>query len=144
MLHKLHGHCLPALLVLLPQLVIAASEDRSVEIIEDAQDAVEARGQEGQWVPIPVANPTLGTGIQAVLMYLHPKKAEDIPNTTSGIAAMYTSTDSWFVGAFSKYYDTLVAVFTETTFLLFGQCFLLTGLCSLYNSDLNRINFNRA
>jgi len=104
MLHKLHGHCLLALLVLLPQLVIAASEDRSVEIIEDAQDAVEARGQEGQWVPIPVANPTLGTGIQAVLMYLHPKKAEDIPNTTSGIAAMYTSTDSWFVGAFHDDY----------------------------------------
>ena len=75
MMYKLHSHCLPALLVLLPQLVIAASEDRSVEIIEDAQDAVEARGQEGQWVPIPVANPTLGTGIQAVLMYLHPKKS---------------------------------------------------------------------
>jgi len=29
------------------------------------------------------------------------------------------------VGAFSKYYDTLVAVFTETTFLLFGQYFSL-------------------
>jgi outer membrane protein assembly factor BamA len=60
--------------------------------------------KQGAWlpVPIPVSNPTIGTGLQAVLLYLHPKNSTDptAPNATSGMAAIYTDTDSWFFGGF--------------------------------------------
>ena len=83
-----------------PVVGYSSSEDQSEEIIEDAHQA--GALSKGKWVavPIPVSNPTLGTGLQAALLYLHPTKDEDTPNATSGIAAMYTDTDSWFVGGF--------------------------------------------
>lgn len=76
-------------------------------IYDDTQDAISlAEKDKGQWVPvpIPVANPTVGNGLQAVLMYLHPKKTDTKHNTTSGIAGLYTDTESWFVGAFHDDY----------------------------------------
>lgn len=53
-------------------------------------------------VPIPVANPTIGAGLQAALLYLHQQTSADptVPNATSGIVGMYTDTDSWFAGGF--------------------------------------------
>lgn len=60
--------------------------------------------QEGTWVPvpIPISNPTVGTGLQATLLFLHPQKAEDrtLPNTTSGLLGLYTDSESWMVGLF--------------------------------------------
>jgi len=83
-------------------------EDSLEERIEDSREGAAAVSAEGNWVPvpIPVSNPTIGTGLQAVLMYLHPKKAgeESSPNATSGIAGMYTNTDSWFTGLFHDDY----------------------------------------
>ncbi|MFV2059516.1 MAG: BamA/TamA family outer membrane protein [Gammaproteobacteria bacterium] len=58
----------------------------------------------GTWlpVPIPVSNPTIGTGLQAAILYLHPKTSTDpeVPDATSGIAGMYTDSDSWMLGGF--------------------------------------------
>jgi outer membrane protein assembly factor BamA len=58
----------------------------------------------GTWlpVPIPVSNPTIGSGLQAAILYLHPQTSEDseVPNATSGIAGMYTDSDSWLLGGF--------------------------------------------
>jgi outer membrane protein assembly factor BamA len=56
--------------------------------------------------PIPVSNPTVGTGLQAVAMYLHePRTAEaDAPTPMSGLGAMYTDEQSWFAGAFHQDY----------------------------------------
>ena len=63
-----------------------------------------AKKPQGSWVavPIPVSNPTIGTGLQATLLYLHPKisSAPNVPNATSGVMGMYTDTESWFVGGF--------------------------------------------
>lgn len=83
-----------------PFVGYSSSEDQSGEIIEDAHQA--GALSKGKWVavPIPVSNPTLGSGLQAALLYLHPTKYDDTPNATSGLAAMYTDTDSWFVGGF--------------------------------------------
>jgi outer membrane protein assembly factor BamA len=77
-------------------------DTRQDEVLESSQKAGEAQLFKGQWlpVPIPVANPTVGSGLQAVLLYLHEKPAEGLPNATSGIAGMYTDTDSWFIGGF--------------------------------------------
>lgn len=87
-------------------LAEASSEQRAEEIIEDSQQAAQLRAVEGSWVPvpIPVSNPTVGNGLQVVLMYLHPKQDADSPHATSGLAAMYTGTDSWFVGGFHDDY----------------------------------------
>lgn len=52
-------------------------------------------------LPIPMSNPTLGTGVQLVGLYMHAKEPDSkAHNDTSGIVGMYTSTKSWLVGAF--------------------------------------------
>jgi len=93
-------------MVMMPLLGYAAPEDRSVEVVDDAHLIGEMKEQEGKWVPVPIpmSNPTVGSGLMGVLMYLHPKKNEDTPNPTSGLAAMYTDTDSSFVGGFHDDY----------------------------------------
>ena len=78
----------------------AAQEDNFEERIEDAQRVAAVAPAKGNWVPVPmpISNPTVGTGLQAVLMYLHPKANEDSrsPNATSGLVGMVTNTDSLF------------------------------------------------
>ncbi|GMQ48273.1 hypothetical protein [Vibrio sp. 10N] len=52
-------------------------------------------------LPIPMSNPTLGTGVQLVGLYMHAKEPDSkAHNDTSGVIGMYTSTESWLVGAF--------------------------------------------
>mgnify|MGYP003133653538 CR=1 FL=1 len=63
--------------------------------------------EKGNWVvaPIPVSNPTMGTGLQLATLYLHPSRdGNGGPNPTSGLGAMYTDTNSWGVGAFHQDY----------------------------------------
>jgi len=52
-------------------------------------------------VPIPISNPTIGTGLAVALLYLHPQKSRkpDSPTTTTGLFGMYTDSRSWAVGA---------------------------------------------
>jgi hypothetical protein len=88
---------------LLPVLAMADVQNKTEELADDARESGAMGRPQGNWVavPVPVSNPTLGTGLQAVLMYLHPRSADDpSPNATSGLAAVYTNNDSWFVGAF--------------------------------------------
>jgi len=60
--------------------------------------------QQGTWlpVPIPISNPTIGSGLQLALLYLHPKTSADPTalNPTSGFMGMYTDSNSWFTGGF--------------------------------------------
>lgn len=92
-------------MILMSPDLFAAVEDTAIDQADTARaiNAVEIKPT-GTWlpVPIPVSNPTIGSGLQAALLYLHPKKAEDseIPNATSGLIGMYTNTDSWVAGAF--------------------------------------------
>jgi len=78
------------------------------DIIDQADRSNEIKGVvrdvKGTWlpVPIPVSNPTIGSGLQAALLYLHPQTSKDpsVPSATSGIVGMYTDTDSKLVGGF--------------------------------------------
>ena len=45
-------------------------------------------------IPIPIANPTIGAGLAAALLYLHPKKKPHSPTTTTGVFGMYTDSQS--------------------------------------------------
>jgi hypothetical protein len=51
-------------------------------------------------IPIPISNPTIGTGLALSLMYMHSPQSENPnePTTVTGVAGMYTNTDSWAVG----------------------------------------------
>ncbi|NKB34877.1 MAG: BamA/TamA family outer membrane protein [Pseudomonadales bacterium] len=89
---------------------VNSTADDFDETINDQIDAVKATPgrQTGNFitVPIPLSNPTLGTGLQLALLYLHPQQPgkEDIPNSTSGLGAMYTDSDSRVLGAFHDDY----------------------------------------
>lgn len=72
--------------------------------LEDSSSPVPA--QKGDWVvaPIPVSNPTLGTGLEIVALYLHPKKSRH-PQTspaTTEVGGLYTNQGTWFLGMFHK------------------------------------------
>lgn len=101
--------------IILLVLAISAISAMSVNAtsVEDVNDEINdsqaMKGvQTGQFVavPIPISNPTVGTGLQAALLYLHPKKNDspDAPNATSGLGAMYTDNDTWFSGIFHDDY----------------------------------------
>lgn len=83
---------------------LASNSNVGLDAVVDKNDA-----PKGSWlpVPIPISNPTVGTGLQGVLLYLHPAKPGDsasTPNATSGLGVMYTSTDSKVVGLFHDDY----------------------------------------
>ena len=100
------GLCVLAGLVLWPTSAPADIQTKTEELVDDSREGAAIGRQHGNWlaVPIPVSNPTVGTGLQAVLMYLHPKRPgeEDAPGATSGLGALYTNTGSWFAGAFHQ------------------------------------------
>ena len=68
----------------------------------------EVEGTKGSFafIPIPISNPTIGTGLGAVVMYMHPKAAgdESAPTSSTGIFGMYTDSESWAAGAFHDGY----------------------------------------
>lgn len=93
------------MVLITPALAWAVPEDEIIEQVENANEVKTAvRSKKGTWlpVPIPIADPTIGAGLQAVLLYLHPRESEDptIPSATSGIMGMYTNTESWLAGGF--------------------------------------------
>jgi hypothetical protein len=53
-------------------------------------------------VPIPISNPTIGTGLAVTALYLHPQKKEgsEVPITTTGVVGLYTDSESWLTGIF--------------------------------------------
>jgi outer membrane protein assembly factor BamA len=85
--------------------LISASED----VVELSESAPKLDTQaKGSWVPvpIPVANPTVGTGLIGAVLYLHPTSTQnpDEPAAMSGAGVLYTDSDSWFIGAFHDDY----------------------------------------
>ena len=77
------------------------------EHLEDTRQGGEVIPAKGNFVavPIPISNPTVGTGLQAALLYLHPKEENSqSKNSTSGIAGMYTDSNSWLAGIFHDGY----------------------------------------
>lgn len=103
-----------ALLALSSSMCVQASADQ--DVIEKLDMVTELKGvskkaqsaSQGGWlpVPIPVVNPTVGSGLFGALLYMHPQKNADptTPTATSGIGALYTDSKSWFTGAFHDDY----------------------------------------
>lgn len=102
---------IPGMIIL---LISAASRPASADVkaatdnFQDstAHSANTLSAQQGNWViaPIPLSNPTLGSGLELVTLYLHPPKP-DTPegvNATTGIAGLYTDNDSWGAGVFHR------------------------------------------
>ncbi len=100
----LGGWCLLFAVLWLPLPSFADPQTETDDLVKEAREGSQIGPRRGNWVavPIPVSNPTLGTGLQLAVMYLHPKRlSEDgAPNSTSGLGAMYTNTGSWFAGGF--------------------------------------------
>ncbi|MFW2372423.1 MAG: BamA/TamA family outer membrane protein [Gammaproteobacteria bacterium] len=92
------------LIFISPGPLWATIEQDLREQADRANEVKVAAGKQGTWlpVPIPVSNPTIGSGLQAALLYLHPHESEDttVPHATSGIVGMYTDSDSWLAGGF--------------------------------------------
>ena len=87
------------LIYIKPSATLASIDDEVAEMSGRVGNVKSLnKKQQGAWlpVPIPVSNPTVGTGIQAALLYLHPKTSTDSTalNPTSGIMGMYTDSDS--------------------------------------------------
>lgn len=74
---------------------------------EEGGLASRATVRKGNWVavPVPVSNPTIGSGLALATMYLHPRpEGDDSPNSTTGVGVLYTDSDSWAGGVFFDYY----------------------------------------
>ncbi len=71
-----------------------------------ADQTIKPNASDGAWMvaPIPISNPTLGTGLQAAALYLHESKGDDTPNATSGIGGMYTDNGSYYGALFHDDY----------------------------------------
>jgi len=85
-------------------LAIAQAEQNAEERFDEARANPTPVGRQGNWivVPIPVANPTIGNGLQLAALYLHPKSAvdESAPGGTSGVVTMATDSGARLLGGF--------------------------------------------
>lgn len=83
-------------------LVVQSATAQEADPVDAAADqsADQPAPEKGSfvWAPIPVLEPALGGGVVLVGMYFYPH-AEDEPANITAVAAGYTSTDSYLVGA---------------------------------------------
>ena len=87
---------------------------RAAEVVDEVhnltrdleEEAPRPREEESRFVPvpIPIGNPTIGAGLAVAGLYMHPQQEGDTvsPTTISGLLGLYTSTESWAVGAFHE------------------------------------------
>ena len=85
-------------------LAMAQAEQNAEERFDEARASPTPVTRQGNWiiVPIPVANPTIGNGLQLAALYLHPKQPgeESSPGGTSGLVTMATDSGARLYGAF--------------------------------------------
>ena len=122
----------------------ATIEDDFAELTEKAHD-IKARKTKlkGTWltVPIPVSNPTVGSGLQAAILYLHPKSSEnpDVPNSTSGqyFEVVWSRDDESWGSDFSfdkltSFYNYYVPLSNKSTLALQARFALASGDIPFY------------
>ena len=54
--------------------------------------------------PIPFSNPTLGTGLNLVGLYMHAKRDKASLSPTTAVVGLYSSNESWMSGVFHEDY----------------------------------------
>ena len=83
---------------------VAGFEQNAEDRFDEARSRPTPVAQKGNWVavPIPIANPTIGNGLQVAVLYLHPKRPgqETAPASTSGLAALATDGGARLAGVF--------------------------------------------
>lgn len=103
-LRRVRPAALAVALVVQLGTALAGIEQNVEDRFAEAQAQPVSAAQWGSWVfvPIPVANPTIGNGLQVAALYLHPKTSQNpkAPSNTSGIGAMVTDGGSRLIGAF--------------------------------------------
>jgi outer membrane protein assembly factor BamA len=82
------------------------SPDAIAPVARSAGKAGEPKGLDFIAAPIPISNPTLGTGLAAVAAVLFPISKEDkvSPATTVGVGGLYTDNHSYAFGAAARVY----------------------------------------
>nr|WP_287411737.1 hypothetical protein [Pseudodesulfovibrio sp.] len=111
----------------------ADGDAKFVEVMDDASDVAKEENLSFYdrliFAPVPMVNPTLGAGLTGVVMYMHPKddfgndpeKEENAElHSMTGIAAMYTSNESWAAGVFHKGFY-VNDRFRGTAYLAYGE-----------------------
>ena len=90
----------------------SGSSGLPIEAIPDIRDdKVPVKAQKGDFVavPIPMSNPTLGSGLIAGAAYFYPQTEEQKASQSAsltGAGGMYTNNDSWVAGiAQQSYWD---------------------------------------
>jgi hypothetical protein len=90
----------------------SSSSGMPFEAVPDIRDDdVPFKAQKGDFVavPIPMSNPTLGTGLMGGAAYFYPQteeQEESQPASLTGIGGLYTNNDSWVAGvAQQSYWD---------------------------------------
>jgi Omp85 superfamily domain len=99
---RLRGHAVAAALVATSGPSFADAQANLAEPATASKSVAPAyENDRGSWVfvPIPVANPTFGNGLQLGALYLHPP-SNDGPPATSGMGAMATDNGTRLVAAF--------------------------------------------
>jgi hypothetical protein len=95
---------LPAFLGGLSGHLVAGPEENVEDGVNEALTRPTEAARKGNWivVPIPVANPTVGNGLQITALYLHPKQPgeESAPGATSGVVVMATDGGARLAGIF--------------------------------------------
>jgi len=94
-------HAVVALLAIVASGASVADEEVGSEPVLQAEAAARDSEKNGSWVfvPIPVANPTVGNGAQLGALYLYPKSS-DGPPATSGVGVMATDNGTRLAAAF--------------------------------------------
>ena len=90
-----------------PCIVYGGVQENFEEQLKDGLKGTEVIPPLGKFVvvPVPVSNPTIGNGMQVVLLYLQPKEDDSqSKNGTSGLVGMYTDSESWLAGIFHDDY----------------------------------------
>jgi len=89
-------------------------EEKTEDMQQDMEATASSISEDSKFVPVPIplSNPTIGSGLLLGLIYLHEKETADAdaPASMSGLGAFYTDSDSWGAGVFhsgSYFRDTL-------------------------------------
>ena len=101
------------ILLFLSTTVLAGELEKQITEIQTNAISIQSVAKkiikkESRFVPvgIPISNPTIGQGLAAAILYMHPQssKESDAPTSTTGAFGMYTNTQSWAAGAFHDGY----------------------------------------
>jgi hypothetical protein len=96
-----------ALFIALSAMQFASGQEKEFDEVANAFSPIADKAKPDKTdfvaVPLPMSNPTLGTGLAGGVMALYPQKG-DAPSSNTIVGGFYTSSNSWAIGASQKNY----------------------------------------